>query len=98
MANFIMPRITCQGSDTLSSDELTSTPRKPFNGVIQLNTLWCLPCLRYAVREWTTDEPLGVHGHMLNAWSKRCSLCEKLDSKCDLVQLDYPRAPSRKTH
>ncbi|KAJ5602450.1 hypothetical protein N7537_005406 [Penicillium hordei] len=80
MANFIMPRITCQDTDTLSSDELTNTPRKPFHGVIQLNTLWSLPSFRYAIREWETDGSLQVDCYMLKASSKRCSLCKVRDS------------------
>ncbi|KAJ9481436.1 hypothetical protein VN97_g12043 [Penicillium thymicola] len=85
MATFIMPRMTYQESDTLSSGELTNTPRKPFNGVIQLNTLWCLPCLRYEVRRWMADEPLRVDCCIMEAPSKACYLCKALERKCDLI-------------
>ncbi|KAF7521307.1 hypothetical protein PCG10_008408 [Penicillium crustosum] len=66
MADFIMPQITCQESDTLSSNELTKPPRKSFDGVLQLNTLWCLPCLRDAVREWEIDKPLEIKCYLTN--------------------------------
>ncbi|KAJ5507172.1 hypothetical protein N7527_009315 [Penicillium freii] len=85
MAEFSMPRITSQESDTSSSDELTKTPRKPFNRVIRLDTLWCLPCLRYAVREWETHLPLRVDCYMLKPSSKACLLCEIYASKCGLL-------------
>lgn len=100
MANFIMPRTTCHEPDTLSSDELTNTPRKPFTGAIHLNTLWCLPCFRDAVREWMGDEdgPLQIDCYIMDAPSKACGPCKAFDQKCDLVQFGYHRAPSSKRH
>ncbi|KOS43582.1 hypothetical protein ACN38_g5521 [Penicillium nordicum] len=87
MANFIMPRTTCHEPDTLSSDELTNTPRKPFTGAIHLNTLWCLPCFRDAVREWMGDEdgPLQIDCYIMDAPSKACGPCKAFDQKCDLI-------------
>lgn len=73
-----MPQITCQESDTLSSNELTKPPRKSFDGVLQLNTLWCLPCLRDAVREWEIDKPLEIKCYLTNGLSKACFFAKEM--------------------
>lgn len=88
MADFIMPRITFQGPDVLSSDERTNTEPKLPKRTIQMTTHWCLQCFRHTIRYW--DDIAYELECTIDATSPHtCEFCEEKGIKCDWVNLSY---------
>ncbi|KAJ6185392.1 hypothetical protein N7519_006693 [Penicillium mononematosum] len=76
MADFIMPRTNCQDPDVLSSDKKAKTRPKLSKAHINMATLWCLQCFRYAVRQLDDEPPVFDVPCRINiACPQSCVIC-----------------------